>query len=255
MSAVPGSTALRLFPHMLRFVARESLRPRRALLIGPAVAVAVLEVSLAWRQAAESRSAGAFLMIGLLLASAPLCRSWPQEDVRLGYGAFWIQKPISPTEFYLSRLLAATVLGMAIGAALGIAVLPALALGPTPLRSLVGLLLLAVPVPPLLVALSLLGAGLGARNGALFAYLVLFLGFWLRAFLGTLGADRQLVLRLVQPLLPPMHRLLDANQALAGAGVRAALEAAWPAAVYWVAVAVLAVLLTRRVPYRLGRAE
>lgn len=257
MSYLPGKQTLSLLPAMLRFVVRDGVRPRQALLIGSILGVGVLELVLILHtQGAPSGSqAGAFFVIGILVATAPLCRSWLDEDVRLGHGALWLQKPVSVAELYLARLLAAMTVGVVLAIVMVLATVPAVVFGAAALERLAALAVVAVPIPPMLIALGFLGTGLGVRNGALFAYLMFVLGFWLEAFVANLDGGAPAVFGLVEPLLPPARALLEAGDEVAQEGLLAGAVAMAPAVIYVAAVGALGVLLALRVPERLSRSD
>lgn len=242
-----------LFYEMVRFVLRESLRPRSTVVAGTFFAVAVLETLVVLQSDGGVAITGTFMLVGLLVISSPLCRSWVDEDVRLGYGAFWLQKRVSVIRFYLVRLLAAAVLALGLGVMIVFSTAPALILGSSLGEKLGELLIIGSAVPVLLVFLSFLGSSGGVRNSGLFAYVLLFAGLWIGVSLtGDPPGGARLVQRL-EPFLPPVRSLLEAGERLRRDGPIAALASLGPVAVYLLATGGLGLLFALRTPARLSR--
>ena len=194
---------------------------------------------------------GTAFWLGLLGVAAPLCRSWVDDDVRLGYGALWIQKPVRPLALYSARLVAViawTLLGaVAVAATVGFAGSVG---GASPLIALELLLVLGW-MPVLLVVLAFLGSSLGARNAALFAYGLFFAGAGLQGIVDSLRLGG--VYDLVRRVFPPLDSVVGIAAALEQKGLGPALAQLRPVLVYMLVCAVLAVVLTLRVPGRLAR--
>ncbi len=243
--------ALQLVPSLFRFTGEDVIRGRRQFFGPVIVCLGILEL-LAGVRAAGGRSEGlgVLFVLGLWVVAGPLCRSWVDEDVRLGYAAFWLQKPLNPLEFYSARV--AALIGWALCAALavGLASLPGFVLAGAA-SELGSLLIGAGWIPVVLIVLSFLGSTLGARNGALFAYAALFAGFALPGLGDALptGGARSLL----QFVLPPADAGLAAISAIRNHGILAGVAQLEPLLVYIIACVILALALAARVPSRLTR--
>jgi len=241
----------RLLPALMRLVWEEVLRSRRAYLTVTILLISATQVTVTL--AGSGRAFGPIFVIGLWALSFPLCRSWVEADVRQGYAAFWLQKPVAPSVFYLARLLALVVWSMAVTLAVVIAALPAMMFPGLGARDLVDLTLGTGWMPGLLVVLSFLGSTIGAGNSALFAFALLLGGLAFPGLSDVVGFGRlEEVVRLV---LPPATTGLDAMEAVREAGIAAALVRLWPLVVYALVCVALILLAVRRVPVRLGRAS
>lgn len=250
-------TVLRLLPASFRFVAREALVPRRGYAAGVLILTLAGQTFLALKAGDSGDSVpagiGLLLAVGMWGLAAPLCRSWLDDDVRLGYAAFWLQAPLSPFHFYLSRL----------GAILGWAAIASLAVAATALPSLlipgwgaIDLLANAVGagwIPIILVTLAFFGSGVGARNAGLFAYGCMFGAYALEGVTDAVGASG--VYAVLRHLFPPARSALDAAGYVQGGHWGEAVASLMVVAAYGLAVAVLGILLALRVPGRLGRGE
>jgi hypothetical protein len=245
--------ALRLAAALFRFTGEEVVRSRRGFYFVLLGALAIAELLLAARRSGDGVEGLGFLfMPGLWMVAAPLCRSWVDEDVRLGYAALWLQKPVRPFDFYLARLVA--VMGWSILAAIAVslAALPGFALAGDPF-GVIELLVGVGWIATLLVVLSFLGSTLGARNGALFAYAMLFAGFGLQGFADAVWLGP--AYNILEIILPPATAGLGAVMAIGNRGVMAGIAQLWPVLVYTVACALIGVLLSLNVPSRLTRSE
>lgn len=241
--------ALRLVPALFRFTGEDVIRGRRRFFGLTLVTVGVLELLLGVRAVGgENEGLGVLLMVGLWFVAGPLCRSWVDEDIRMGYAALWLQKPVRPLEFYFARVVALVGWALCAALAVGLSALPGFVLagGASELAQLV---FGAGWIPTILVALSFLGSTLGARNGALFAYATLFAGFALPGLSDSLPVGAaQGALEIV---LPPAHAGLTAMASMRDHGVLAGIAHLRPLLVYTVSCVALALALALRVPYRL----
>jgi len=229
--------ALRLAPAIFRFLGQDVIRARRVYFSAVLGSVAGVQTLLAWRAAGPGLEGLATIhMLALWIIAGPLCRSWLDEDVRLGYAAFWLQKPLTTFDFYLAWLLALIGWSIVAAATLSLAGLPAFAIAAGSPWEIAGVLLGSGWIPTLLVVLSFLGSALGARNSGTFAYGVLFAGFALPGFADAVWLGLEVV------------RLLRAGS------VGAATLELWPIMLYTCACASLALLLALNTPARLTRA-
>ncbi len=247
------STSLRLVPPLFRFVFEDVVRSRHLYFIVLVAALAALELVMATRSEEGSAGFGPLLMLASLAASAPLCRSWLDEDVRLGYAALWLQKPIRTIDFYLARLLALLGWSLVVMLTLATATLPAVTLGSATLADTLQSIVGMGWIPPLLVVLAFLGSGLGARNSGLFAYGLLFAGFALPGFADALRLGP--AYSVLEIVFPPVAAGLAASQLLHDGRCAAALVELWPILGYAAACSLLALALALRVPKRLTRSE
>ena len=239
----------RLVPALMWLVWEEAVRSRRTYLTVTLCLISAMEVTLA--AANSGRASGPIFIIGLWALSVPLCRAWVEVDVRQGYAAFWLQKPIAPSVFYLSRLLALTVWSMAVTLAVMMAALPATMFPGLGARDLVELTLGTGWMPGLLVLLSFLGSAIGVGNSALFAFALLLGGL---AFPGLSDVvDFGRLEGVVRTALPPATTGLEAMRTLRQAGMAAAVTRLWPLVAYAVVCVSLVLLTVRRIPARLGR--
>ena len=248
------SQSVLLVAPFVRYVGENVVRNRRGYLTVVLVATAALLILAALRGGdSMSNGSGPIFLGGLLLVAAPLCGSWLDEDVRLGLGAWWLQKPVSVFSYYVVRLIA--FLTWAVAASLAVASVSALAelvTGQPPVDTLDRLIGFGW-VPPVLVILAFLGSGLGARNSALFAYGFLFAGFAMQGFADAvwLGAGNGLL----ELIFPPVWTALHLSQALASGDLRQALSDFIPLATYSGACAGLGLSLTLRLPAQLARSD
>jgi hypothetical protein len=244
-------TIARLVFALLRFVWEESLRSRMRYVAVTFLAISSAQVTLA--AAASARACGPIFIIGLWALSLPLCRPWVEADARQGYAAFWLQKPVAPSVFYLARLMAVIVWSMAVTLAVLIATLPATILPTLRAVDLAELALGTGWMPPLLIVMSFLGSAIGAGNAALFAFALLLGGLAFPGLSDVVGLGR--LEEVVQLVLPPATTGLDAMRTLRETGIVAAALRLWPLVAYGVACAALGLLAARRMPARLGRAR
>lgn len=244
----------RLFPALVRFVAEETVRSRRIFLAGALVANLVLQSALVIAGSGQTAGvSGPIMMIGLWVIAAPFCRAWGEDDVRLGYAAFWLQKPIKVWSFYLARLLAVVSCAVAATLAVFLSMVPIAVLSPLPLPELTRLLIGIGWMPAFLVVLSFLGSGLGARNGSLFAYAILLAGLALPGFADSFELGPLLIVFEIG--LPPAHAGLDAIRAVRDVGLGAGLSRLWPLVAYGIACSALGLALAARMPARLCRSD
>ncbi|UCC72844.1 MAG: hypothetical protein JSV86_21240 [Gemmatimonadota bacterium] len=242
--------SFRIVPPLFRFLAADIVRNRRGFLLAVLAGYAVVEVLIAASDAASSPEGfGGRFILALLIASAPFCRSGLDEDVRLGFAAFWLQKPVRVIDLYLARTVAAVAWSVLVVLAVGLASIPA-ALGAVSVADVARAVVALGWIPTLLTVLSFLGAALGVRNGGLFAYGMLFAGFALPGLKDALGLGPGL--GLLETLLPPTFSAPAANTALRGGDLLRALAELRPLLVYTAVCAALALSLCTRVPKRLG---
>ncbi|KPK82214.1 MAG: hypothetical protein AMS25_03325 [Gemmatimonas sp. SM23_52] len=245
---------LRLAPAIFRFLGQDVIRTRRiyfSVLLG---SVAGVQMLLALRAPEPGLEGLATIhMLTLWIVAAPLCRSWLDEDVRLGYAAFWLQKPLTTFEFYLAWLLALVGWSIVAAATLSLACLPAFASAAGSPWEIAGVLLGTGWIPTLLVVLSFCGSALGARNSGLFAYGVLFAGFATPGFADAVWLGP--AYDILELILPPSWAALEAVRLLRAGSVGAALLELQPIVLYTIACASLALLLALNTPVRLSRAE
>jgi len=243
--------AINLVPSLFRFSGEDVIRGRRQFFALILLTLFILELLLGLRAAGgESEGLGALLMLGFWVVTGPLCRSWVDEDIRMGYAALWLQKPVHPLEFYFARVMA--LVGWALSAALAVtlAALPGFTLAGS-LSELGGLMVGAGWIPTMLVVLSFLGSTLGARNGALFGYATLVAAFALPGLRDSLpmgpAAD------VLDFLLPPAEAGLAAIGAVRDGGLIAGIARLTPLMTYTISCVVLALALAVRAPSRLAR--
>jgi hypothetical protein len=245
---------VRLFPALFRFVTEEVFRSRRVFFAGALLTILVLQLVLIISGSGQTAGvSGPILMIGLWIIAAPFCRAWSEDDSRLGYAAFWLQKPIKVSSFYLTRLLAVVSCSVAATLAVFLSMVPIAALTPFPLPELARLVIGIGWMPALLVVLSFLGSGLGARNGSLFAYAMLLAGLALPGFADSF--DLGPLLGVFEVVLPPAHAGLDAIRAVRDVGTGAGLGLLWPLVAYAIACSALGLAMATRVPARLCRSD
>jgi hypothetical protein len=173
------------------------------------------------------------------------------EDIRLGYAALWLQKPVAVLDYYFARMSAVVGWCVVATSAVGLASLAA-AIGPVSVLD-VGRAVVALGwIPTTLAVLSFLGTALGARNSGLFAYGVLFAGFALPGFRDAIGLGP--FYPVLEVLLPPAYSALQANIALKDGNLVAALADLRPPLIYMLLCAGLALALSGSTAKRLARA-
>lgn len=243
--------SLCLVPAVFRFVAEDVIHSRRAYFAAVLAGYALIEFSLSVT-AGTVEGFGSRFILGLLIVSVPFCRSWLDEDVRLGYAALWLQKPVKVFDYYLARILALVAWSVVASLAIGLASMPAV-IGGLSLIEIARAVVALGWIPMLLVVLGFLGSALGARNSGLFAYGVLFAGFALPGFRdATWLGPAYGVLELA---MPPAFSALQANIAFRDGSVLAAVGELWPLLLYSVVCAGVALALALRVPKRLAQSE
>lgn len=246
------SHGFRLAPALFRFVADDVVRSRSVYFAGVLAGYFTFELVSAVVITGGSRSGfgSRFILVSLIL-SAPLCRPWLNEDIRFGYAALWLQKPVGVLDYYFARILA--VFGWCVVAtiAIGLASLPA-SIGPASLIDVGRAVLTLGWIPTTLAVLSFLGAGLGARNSGLFAYGVLFAGFALPGFRDAVWLGP--FYWVLKVLLPPAHSALQANTTFEDGNFLAAAADLRPLLVYILACSGLALALSGSTAKRLVRA-
>ncbi len=243
----------RLVPAFFRFIREDVVRSRRVYFAVSLVALALALAMVSARAGSEPGGFGPLFILGLLIISAPFCRSWLDEDVRLGYAAFWLQKPVTALELYLARLIALVVWSGIAVTAVGLSTLPAVLFTGVSVESVVQVIAGLGWITPILVVLAFLGSALGARNGALFAYGFLFAGFALPGFRDSLQLGS--LYDALEVLFPPTSAGLDVNEALRQGHYGAALRQMRPLLTYALGCAALALALAVQVPNRLTRTE
>ncbi|UCF18783.1 MAG: hypothetical protein JSU87_12690 [Gemmatimonadota bacterium] len=244
----------RLVLPAVRYVGEDVVRGRRVYLVLVLTALATIQSVIALRgDDATSNGSGAAFLVGLLLLSAPLCRSWLEEDVELGLAAWWFQKPIRPFDLYVTRLCALLIWSLLLALAVTLASTPGALISGRPLAGAIRHLLGLGWIPPLLVVLSFLGSGLGARNSALFAYGLLLAGFAVPGFADAVWLGQGY--EVVKLLCPPAWAALAASEALAAGDLRLALASLRPVACYTLVGVLLGVGLASRVTSQLGRQD
>jgi hypothetical protein len=247
-------SALTLLAAQMRFIAEDVVRARRLYFAALLGLIALLAVSAALRvREAAAGSLGVTSYLAALGIAAPFCRSWVDEDVRLGYAALWIQKPLTPLAFYSTRLLALVAwAALAALAAAAVTALPAFASGVWSPASALAHLLTAGCEPVLLVVLAFLGSALGARNAGLFAYGMLFGGLTLPSFSQALALGP--AYEPLRVVFPPGEAMLDIGEALERGGLLAGLVQSRPVVLYTLVSAALSLALAGGVAKRLARA-
>ncbi len=242
---------LRLTSALFRFEAAEVIRARSTYFIVLTALLLLLGPVVMATGRAGSAAPPLLFILGHWAIAAPLCRSWLEEDVREGYAGLWLQKPITALGFYSARLSALLLWSLVASVVVCLAAVP----GYTLAGSVQGVGYLLVGsgwIPPLLVVLSFLGSGLGARAGGVFAYGVLFSAFALRGITDSLRLGS--VYQLLSLALPPVDAVLDAAPAERAVGLLPALTGLWPLLVYGLGCVALGLWLSSRVPSRLARA-
>lgn len=235
-----------------RFVAEEVVRSRALYFVGVLGGYFLFELVAAVSTRGESgRGFGSRFILVSLIVSAPLCRPWLSEDVRLGYGALWLQKPLAVLDYYLARIVAVVGWSVIVTLATALASSPA-SIGPLSAFDQLSVLVTLGWVPPTLAVLSFLGSALGARNSGLFAYSVLLAGFALPGLRDALWPGPSY--RVLEVLLPPAYSALQARNALEAGQITVAAERLLPLVVYLLASAGLALAMALSTPKRLGRA-
>jgi hypothetical protein len=247
------SRALRLVPAMFRFVADDVVRSRAVYFAGALGGYLTFELVAAVAVGGGSGEGfGSRFILVAVIVSAPLCRPWLSEDVRFGYAALWLQKPVAALDYYLARILAVVGWSVVATIAIGLASLPA-SIGPVSLTD-VGRAVVALGwIPTTLAVLSFLGSGLGARNSGLFAYGALLAGLALPGFREALGIGPSY--RVLEVLLPPVYSALQANSVLEDGNFPATAAALRPLLLYLLICTGLALALAVSTPKRLARAQ
>ncbi|MEE9246211.1 MAG: hypothetical protein V3U63_08420 [Gemmatimonadota bacterium] len=245
--------AIRLIPAALRYTAADVIRFRRRFASAVLITLAVAQAAAAprFQDGAEEFSAfGPMFLLALWFISAPLCRSWVDEDVRFGYGALWLQKPLRPADLYLSRLVALVAWASIATLSVAVTSLPAVVIGSVPLSEFGATIVSFGWIPILLVVLSFTGSAAGARSGGLFAYAMLFGGFAFDGFRSALplGALEGALRR----LFPPGQLSVDIGRSLQDGRVGDALAQMAPLAAYATICAAVGLVLAQRIPARLG---
>ncbi len=243
---------LQLVPALFRFAGARVIRSRKTYFACLLILVGFVgTLSAVLGGNVESEGPQIVFILGFWAIAGPLCRPWLDEEVREGYAGLWLQKPIRPLAFYTAQLVAMVVWSILAALAVCVVALPVLAL----YGSASDVRYLAVGgawIPPLLVVLSFLGSGLGARNGGLFAYGLLLAGFGLRGVASSLALGP--IHGLLTIILPPAWAVLEVSGAMRTIEPLAALLRLWPMMVYGLVCAVLGLSLALRVPSRLARA-
>ncbi len=245
--------ASRLVPAQFRFVADDVVRSRRAYfatVLGTYSMIELVAAVTAGGGAAEGFGSR-FILISLVV-SAPLCRPWLSEDVRFGYAALWLQKPVGAFEYYLSRILAVVAWSVVAALAVGLASMPA-AIGVGSFSYIAQTVIALGWIPTTLAVLGFLGSALGARNSGLFAYGALFAGFALPGFRDAIWLGP--AYRVLEVVLPPAYSALQAYTALRDDNILAAAAELRPLLLYMLLCAGLALSLATQVPKRLSRAD
>ncbi len=217
----------RLVPAFFRFIREDVVRSRRVYFAVSLVALALALAMVSARAGSEPGGFGPLFILGLLIISAPFCRSWLDEDVRLGYAAFWLQKPVTALELYLARLIALVVWSGIAVTAVGLSTLPAVLFTGVSVESVVQVI-----------------AGLGWITPA---------GFALPGFRDSLQLGS--LYDALEVLFPPTSAGLDVNEALRQGHYGAALRQMRPLLTYALGCAALALALAVQVPNRLTRTE
>jgi hypothetical protein len=233
-------------------MADDVVRNRRLYLAGALGGYSLFELGTAVAmQGGSAEGFGSRFILVALIVSAPLCRPWLGEDVRLGFAALWLQKPLGVLEYYLARILAAVAWSVVATLAIGIASLPA-SIGVVAVIDIARTVVALGWIPTTLAVLSFLGSALGARNSGLFAYAALFAGFALPGFRDAMWLGP--LYRVLEVVLPPAYSALQANVAWRDGNVMAAAAELRPLLVYLLICTGLALSLAVQVPKRLARA-
>ncbi len=248
--------AFRLIAPAFRFVGADIVRTRRGYLLGTLTLIILGEIAIGLRiraTQADSISYGPLLILGLWVVAAPFCKSIVDEDVRLGFAALWLQKPIRVLDFYSSRLIALLAWALIASLSICLAMIPGLIAASAPLIQFLNPIIGLAWIPPTLVILSFLGSAAGARNSGLFAYGMLFAGFTLEGLSDALPLGR--LTSFLKPLFPPAHMAVEASQSLQHGAYAEALGKIAPVLGYGMVVAAVGLALALRVPKRLAAAE
>jgi len=241
-----------LVPALFRFTADDVVRSRRLYFAGALGGYSLFELvtAVAAHGSAAEGFGSRFILVSLIV-SAPLCRPWLGEDIRLGYAALWLQKPLGALEYYLARILAAVTWSVVATLAIGLASIPA-SIGVVSLTDIARTVMALGWIPATLAVLSFLGSALGARSSGLFAYATLFAGFALPGFRDAMWLGP--FYRVLEVVLPPAYSALQANVAWRAGNVLASAAELRPLLVYLVVCTGLALSLAVQVPRRLARA-
>lgn len=244
---------VRLVPALFRFVREDVVRSRRAYFAASLGGYALVELLAAVTAAGGSADGfgSRFILVSFVVA-APFCRSWLNEDVRFGYAALWLQKPLSAFDYYLALILALIVWSVAGTLAVGLASMPA-SMSVITSIDVVRTVLALGWITTTLAVLSFLGSALGARNSGLFAYGVLCAGFALPGFGDAVWLRP--AYRALEAVLPPVYSALQAHAALKDGRFLAAAADLRPLLVYILICAGLALALAAQAPKRLVRVE
>jgi len=238
---------------LFRFTGEDVIRGRRRFFGITLVTLGVMELLLGVRAVGgETEGLGMLLILGFWFVAGPLCRSWVDEDIRLGHAALWLQKPVLPLEFYLARVVALVGWALCAALAVGLSALPGFVLAGG-ISQLAELMFGVGWIPTILVVLSFLGSTLGARNGALFAYATLIAGFALPGLGDSMpvGAAQSAL----EVALPPADAGLTAMVSMREHGILEGVARLWPLLVYSSWCIVLGLALAVRVPSRLGQSS
>lgn len=247
------SRGLRLVPALFRFVADDVVRSRRAYFAASLGGYCLVELLAAVTEDGGSADGfgSRFILVSFVVA-APFCRPWLSEDVRFGYAALWLQKPLSALDYNLARILALIAWSVAGTLATGLASTPA-SIGVVSLIDVARTVLTLGWITTTLVVLSFLGSALGARNSGLFAYGVLCAGFALPGFGDAVWLRP--AYRALEAVLPPVYSALRATATFKDGRFLAAAADLRPLLVYILVCTGLALALAAQAPRRLARAE
>ncbi len=245
---------IRLVPTQFRFIAESAIRVRRTYYIVALVAFAALAfLNATWSGEGGSRGTSVLYGFGLMMAAAPLCRSWVNDDVRLGLGAWWLQKPITAFDLYQARLIALVGWACLASAVVTVTLGLAASLGGASLSLIVDLFIAAGWLPVLLVVLAFLGSALGVRNAALFAYGLFLISGGLRGLSDSFQVG--FLLDILRRILPPYDSLTAMLMTMAVHGRSAAIPMLRPMLAYIVVCAALGLVVSLTVPRRLAGQE
>ncbi len=242
---------LALVPPLFRYVGEEVIRSRIVFIASALAGIAFVLVALAVQSGDTQEGQGVVLLIGLLIISGPFCRSWLDDDVRLGYGALWLQKPVRPFDLYGARLVGLVGWSSLPTLAIGVFFVLAAAIGGKSLSGACISVASLAWVPAMLIVLNFLGSGLGAKNSGLFAYGMLFAGFALPGFVEAAGLDP--LYGFLKALCPPAVTTLRIQSQLRQGEVVAGLIEFRPILTYMAVCAGLGLVTATRVPWRLTR--
>ena len=225
---------------------RSRLVPLAAAALGEVLTAAALALALGPE---SGEAAGDLLLASALVVTLVLLHGVVVADVRSGVVLLWLQKPVSPVRYYLSRAAEVTACALVLVVALALATwLVVLALAGAPAaRALVLVtptgLLWSVSLAPVVFACSAWGAHPDTLLGGVF----FFYFTWVASELGGVGGWKEVGAWSGAPL----EDIAALGAALSGAPVGGVAGAALAVARYvllWTAAGTLGLVVTLRSP-------